>query len=42
MTVAALTLSASALIGIAMHEGWRDRSYDDGLCFRMGQEAACS
>lgn len=26
-----LTLSAAALIGIAVHEGYRDRAYDDGV-----------
>lgn len=29
--VAALTLSASALVGIALHEGFRDTAYDDGV-----------
>lgn len=28
---AALVLSASALIGIALHEGFRDSAYDDGV-----------
>lgn len=31
LPVAALVLSASALIGIAMHEGFRDAAYDDGV-----------
>ncbi len=29
--VAALALSASALVGIALHEGFRSRAYDDGV-----------
>lgn len=29
--VAGLTLSAAALVGIALHEGFRDRAYDDGV-----------
>jgi lysozyme len=29
--VAALSLSATALVGIALHEGFRDRAYDDGV-----------
>lgn len=28
--IAALVLSGAALIGIALHEGYRDRAYDDG------------
>lgn len=31
MAVASLALSASALIGLALHEGFRDRAYDDGV-----------
>lgn len=30
-TVAGLALSAAALVGIALHEGYRDRAYDDGV-----------
>ncbi|MFD0669731.1 lysozyme [Ramlibacter sp. MAHUQ-53] len=30
-SVAALTLSASALIGLAVHEGFRAEAYDDGI-----------
>lgn len=30
-TVAALSLSAAALIGIATFEGYRERAYDDGV-----------
>ena len=29
--LAALGLSASALVGLALHEGFRDRAYDDGV-----------
>lgn len=29
--VAALSLSAAALVGIALHEGYRGTSYDDGV-----------
>ena len=29
--IAALSLSASALVGIAMHEGFRGNAYDDGV-----------
>lgn len=29
--IAALSLSAAALVGIAMHEGYRDTAYDDGV-----------
>jgi len=29
--VAGLALSASALLGIALHEGFRDKAYDDGV-----------
>jgi lysozyme len=29
--IAALTLSASALVGIALHEGYRGTAYDDGV-----------
>jgi lysozyme len=29
--VAALAASAAALVGIALHEGFRDRAYDDGV-----------
>ncbi|HWO99752.1 MAG TPA: lysozyme [Methylococcus sp.] len=28
---ASLTLSAAALVGIAVHEGYRERAYDDGV-----------
>jgi lysozyme len=31
IVVAALSLSASALVGIALHEGYRDKAYDDGV-----------
>lgn len=31
ITVAALSLSASALVGIALHEGYRSNAYDDGV-----------
>jgi lysozyme len=31
MALAALGLSASALVGLALHEGFRDRAYDDGV-----------
>lgn len=30
-TIAATAISASALIGIALHEGFRDKAYDDGV-----------
>lgn len=29
--VATLSLSAAALVGIALHEGYRDAAYDDGV-----------
>ena len=29
--VATLSLSAMGLVGIALHEGYRDRAYDDGV-----------
>lgn len=29
--IAALSLSAAALVGIALHEGYRDTAYDDGV-----------
>ena len=29
--IAALSLSASAMVSIAIHEGFRDRAYDDGV-----------
>ena len=29
--VGALALSAAGLVGIALHEGYRDRAYDDGV-----------
>jgi lysozyme len=31
IAIAALTLSASALVGIAVHEGYRGEAYDDGV-----------
>lgn len=31
VAVAALTLSASAMVGIALHEGYRGDAYDDGV-----------
>jgi lysozyme len=31
MRIAALSLSASALVSMAIHEGFRDRAYDDGV-----------
>lgn len=31
LATAALSLSATALIGIALHEGYRSRAYDDGV-----------
>jgi lysozyme len=31
VAIAALSLSASALVGIALHEGYRGNSYDDGV-----------
>lgn len=30
-SIAGLSLSAAALVGIATHEGFRDRAYDDGV-----------
>lgn len=30
-TIAALALSASSLVGLALHEGFRDAAYDDGV-----------
>ncbi len=29
--ISALVLSATALVGIALHEGFKDRAYDDGV-----------
>ena len=29
--IASLALSASALVGMALHEGFRDKAYDDGV-----------
>ena len=31
IAVGSLALSASALVGLALHEGFRDRAYDDGV-----------